>query len=246
MPRAYLPAPRTVDDLRARCTVNADTGCWAWTGRFFGGVNPAIPLAGTNGAVSLQIALAVLTTGARMPSGRWLIPTCGNLPCLNPAHRREGSRSELHALVASNRKPHALTDEGRARIAQAVRESWQRRKAGQAPKPKPKPKPRKAQAPKPEKPARGPKLHDMLDPMGAQRGVPMTGLRKAGSSARPIPAQRPQPTEPQITSATRITVCPSGADHRYTVRELPPGHRSVLNPRECSPWAEAAAGGRGA
>lgn len=34
-------------------------------------------------------------------------------------------------------------------------------------------------------------------------------------------------------------LCPGGIDHRYTVRELPKGYVSKLNPAECSPWAKA-------
>jgi hypothetical protein len=40
-----------------------------------------------------------------------------------------------------------------------------------------------------------------------------------------------------------LTVCPSGADQRYTVRELPKGYVSGLDPTEARPWARAAAGG---
>jgi len=87
-----------------------------------------------------------------------------------------------------------------------------------------------------------PKLHAMLDPMGSSRGPALTLLRKAGSSSRQIPSPRQQHVEPVVTSATRMTVCPSGVDQRYTVRELPQGYRSALDPRECRPWASAAAG----
>jgi hypothetical protein len=94
-----------------------------------------------------------------------------------------------------------------------------------------------------------PKLHDMLDPMGSSRGPALTGLRKPGSSVRkadmPV-LNRPPETEATITSATKVTVCPSGADQRYTVRALPPGYVSGLDARESRPWAAAAAGGRAA
>jgi hypothetical protein len=91
-----------------------------------------------------------------------------------------------------------------------------------------------------------PKLHDKRDRMGRPGVMPeniAAPLRKAGSSARPIPTLRkPEPTEPRITSATKVTLCPSGQDHRYTVHELPKGHRSVLDPRECRAWAASAVG----
>jgi hypothetical protein len=216
-------------DLRDRCTVDQSTGCWHWTGRRGYAKNgqgtPVLYVVGMQGAQALQTALPMLATGRPRPEGVKYVPTCGMVDCLNWEHRRPGTLSEVLQLGA---KKHAAARaeadrRNREKLSAAQRDSWARRKA--------------------EKPSTGPKLHDMLDPMGAQRGVPLTGLRKAGSNARPIPAQRPAPTEPRITGDTKVTVCPSGADHRYTVRALPPGYVSALNPRECSPWAEAAAGG---
>lgn len=248
MKRRYLPGLRTLEDLRARCTIDPVTGCWAWTGRHWQGGHPALPLAGGNGSVSLQIALAVILTGQRLPEGRAYLPTCGNVRCLNPAHRREGPRGELHQLVAANRKPQMLTDEGRARISRAVREAWDRRREGLPPKPKPEPKPPKVKAvkpPKPAKPAAGPKLHDKLHPLGRPGQMPQDfALRKPGSNARPIPVQQPAPTEARITDKTRVTVCESRQDFRYTVQQLPPGYVSALDPGQARPWAQAAAQGR--
>jgi hypothetical protein len=97
--------------------------------------------------------------------------------------------------------------------------------------------------------ARGPKLHDKRDSMGRAGVMPTNiaaALRKPGSNARSHPAEKPARVEPITTSATRLTARPSGADHRYTVRELPPGYCSVLDPRECRPWAAVAAGSRAA
>ena len=92
---------------------------------------------------------------------------------------------------------------------------------------------------------KSPKLHDVLDRMHSRRGPAMPKLRQPGSSVRKIDAlvlNRIEPTEATITSATKVIVCPSGADQRYTVRALPPGYVSRLDARECRAWASAAAG----
>jgi hypothetical protein len=90
-----------------------------------------------------------------------------------------------------------------------------------------------------------PRLHDMLDPLGSSRGPALSLLRKPGSNVRKadmLVLHPPPAVEPVFTAATKLTLCPSGADHRYTVRELPPGYVSRLDARECRAWASAAAG----
>ena len=89
-----------------------------------------------------------------------------------------------------------------------------------------------------------PRLHDMLDPLGSNRGPALTLLRKPGSNARRIePIDKPSRVEGVITADTRVTVAPVCRDQRYTVHALPAGYRSALDPREARPWAKAAAGG---
>lgn len=51
---------------------------------------------------------------------------------------------------------------------------------------------------------------------------------------------------PVDTSKARRVVCPAGMDFRFTVRELPKGYVSALNPGECRPWANVAAQARAA
>lgn len=110
--------------------------------------------------------------------------------------------------------------------------------AGKAPSPK---------SSRDRKAAAGPKLHDMRDSMGARRGFMPDNiaapLRKGGSAAQ---ATKPEPTEPRITDRTRVTICESRHDFRYTIQQLPPGYVSALDPREARPWAQAAAQGRAA
>jgi hypothetical protein len=63
------------------------------------------------------------------------------------------------------------------------------------------------------------------------------------SKARP---QRLERTTAVKGVLPKAEVCPSGQDQRYTVRELPKGYRSALDPRECRPWADVAAASRAA
>lgn len=43
------------------------------------------------------------------------------------------------------------------------------------------------------------------------------------------------------TPSPRATVCPASLDYRYSVRALPDGYQSNLNPNECRGWAAAVA-----
>ncbi len=44
---------------------------------------------------------------------------------------------------------------------------------------------------------------------------------------------------PADFSNAKVTHCPAGVDHRFTVNELPAGYRSQLDPRQCRAWAAA-------
>lgn len=64
--------------------------------------------------------------------------------------------------------------------------------------------------------------------------VPKTAKQK---DMAPMPVLDRTPAKP----SPRATVCPSSLDYRYTVRALPDGYRSTLNPNECRGWAAAVA-----
>lgn len=236
---------RTLADLASRCIINEATGCWHWRGakEQRSGHAPSIWIKGI-GATSLQVALPMLALGRRAAPGVRYVPTCGNLHCLNFSHRREGTQQELMTLAAAvyADKRVAAIRAASDRISAGLQASHARRRAM---RPKP------PQPPKPPKPP-GPKLHDKLDRMGRTGVMPSNvaaALRKPGSSARrlePVVLNRPPAAAPTINDNTRITVAPVCTDQRYTVRELPPGYRSQIDPREARPWAQAAAQGRAA
>ena len=62
--------------------------------------------------------------------------------------------------------------------------------------------------------------------------------RKLSTQARPK-AQMLDERAEVIASSVQPNIIPSGADHRFTVRELPDGYRSHLSASECRPWALA-------
>lgn len=237
---------RTLADIEARCLPEGD--CLRWQGAVTKDGMPTlwIPNVGPRG---LQVGFHLGLTGSTVLPGRLAyIPTCGNLWCCDVKHRRKGTRSDLAVLINSR-----ITDAKRAAFEKR-REHYAAIRAEKELLKPPKPvKPPKAEkVPKPVKlpkvaaPAASPKLHDVLDRMHSRRGPAMPTLRQPGSSVRKIDAlvlNRPPETEATITTATKLTVCPSGADQRYTVRALPPGYVSGLDPTEARPWARAAAGG---
>jgi hypothetical protein len=236
---------RTLADIEARCLPEGD--CLRWQGAVTKDGMPTlwIPNVGPRG---LQVGFHLgLTGGAVLPDRLAYIPTCGNLWCCDVKHRRKGTRSDLASLINSR-----MTDakreafEKRREHYAAIRAAKERLKPPKAEKaPKAEKPASPVKAPKVVAPAAGPKLHDVLDRMHSRRGPAMPTLRQPGSNVRkadmPV-LDRPPAAEATITSATKLTVCPSGADQRYTVRELPPGHVSGLDARECRAWAASAAG----
>jgi hypothetical protein len=72
---------------------------------------------------------------------------------------------------------------------------------------------------------------------------------KKAAKPAPVPkAAKPKAVAPKVTidrtpakPSPRATVCPSSLDYRYTVRALPEGYQSNLNPNECRGWAAAVA-----
>jgi hypothetical protein len=95
---------QTLADLKARCRVDKDTGCWKWGGArgHAVGAAPSVWLPG-KGAVSLTRALHYLL-GLEAPTQKALLmPTCGNAGCANPDHRTMGNKGQY--LARTPRRP---------------------------------------------------------------------------------------------------------------------------------------------
>lgn len=88
---------KTLADLKQRCRVDPETGCWHWQGAMKGGsARIWIP---SIGVCAMNTALPFLATGEPAARGAIYVPTCDNVACGNWDHRRPGSRSELMTIV---------------------------------------------------------------------------------------------------------------------------------------------------
>jgi hypothetical protein len=118
---------RTIADLKARCSVCEDSGCWVPKvgGRRTrgGALDPCVYLPAIGQTTTIGVAVAVLTTGKRPIKGRLNMVTCDTPHCANPEHRKMTLRGvqarierpmtaqRLMAITAARRKNTAIPDE---------------------------------------------------------------------------------------------------------------------------------------
>jgi hypothetical protein len=127
-----VPGIRTLDDVRDRCIVDEESGCWIWRGARSKGRYPQawFPLLGRATTIG-RILLHLIENRAPKPREVWH-SKCGHPDCCAPAHRRSGNRrSQMRAakiernaitrarIAASRRARSKLSDEQ----AQIIRES---------------------------------------------------------------------------------------------------------------------------
>lgn len=105
MPHAtgtYLGGIRTLEDLRQRCVIDADTGCWHWRLSFSQG-SPRVHLqhpAAAGGRLGVAMrgrrAALLLATGSDLLPGHFAFARacCKADDCVNPAHSRSGNRQQ--------------------------------------------------------------------------------------------------------------------------------------------------------
>ena len=92
----YLGGIRTVEDLRQRCRIDPDTGCWHWGLAIVQGY-PKVHFVTPEGKrVSMRgrRAALYLRRGRDLPKGKMAFPAdqCRAVDCVNPAHARFGDR----------------------------------------------------------------------------------------------------------------------------------------------------------
>ncbi len=90
-----MPGIHTVDDLKARCRVESESGCWIWAGPYCGRGVPLLWLPRPVGKTSLTQMLHRLLRLPKPTHKALLMPVCGNFACANPTHRRMGTKGEF-------------------------------------------------------------------------------------------------------------------------------------------------------
>lgn len=93
-----------LEDVRQRCFINEETGCWEWRGALSDGKWPRIHapnLSIEGGKFMVQTgrrAVWQLSTGKAIPKGYRVYGTCQCNLCLNPGHMKCGTTAELGRL----------------------------------------------------------------------------------------------------------------------------------------------------
>lgn len=93
----------TLDDLRQRCNVDEDDGCWRWRmERVDGSARVHMLVDGKRTKMSGRRA-ALILAGKRIPAGHeaYARPACPHTDCVNPEHCRSGTRGDVRRFLAS-------------------------------------------------------------------------------------------------------------------------------------------------
>lgn len=96
---------RTIEDLRLRCRIDNETGCWRWAGakQEYGGSRAAEPrvwLADHDCCVNGKRAAAILS-GRTPKRGQLVYAKCLNSMCVRPDHQIVGTAKERGAWLAA-------------------------------------------------------------------------------------------------------------------------------------------------
>ena len=100
----YLGSVRTLDDVRERCVIDPDTGCWHLRMRLSGKPAPKggrtlrLHLFG-RGGVSATKAVWELQRGKPLPKGRRAVRTCDSHDCCNPDHISAMTTSDAQRYI---------------------------------------------------------------------------------------------------------------------------------------------------
>jgi hypothetical protein len=111
-PGAYCGGVRTLEDLRIRCVIDAETGCWLWRGAYSQDRS-------RHGQPTTRVWLPVVPPGgartSTAPRAAWLMAgkplppkgvvwrhLCRNPECINPQHGKGGTRQEMYAAFVAD------------------------------------------------------------------------------------------------------------------------------------------------
>lgn len=127
----YLGGVRTVEDLRQRCRIDHETGCWRWgmtvskEANNNGAGRPKVevlnPDTGKKTVMSGRRAALVLERGKDIPKGHvsFAKACCKWDDCVNPAHARSGSRHEHGEYLRRTGRVRGLNGSREAMIKRA-------------------------------------------------------------------------------------------------------------------------------
>ena len=96
---------RTIEDLKDRCWIDDETGCWHYKGGAKASGAPSIWIPAIDSASTLSQALCVLTKGRRLKDGEHFRPTCKTKYCANPEHNKSGTLSAMRMSQNIKRTP---------------------------------------------------------------------------------------------------------------------------------------------
>lgn len=96
---------RTLEDLRVRCWINPETGCWEWRGAMQRtpdrNPEPRVWLANERVTSTIGRAAWNLAGKRKLPSGYTVWRTCRCESCGNPEHLRSGTKAQWGAWMAA-------------------------------------------------------------------------------------------------------------------------------------------------
>lgn len=106
---------RTLDDIKGRCVIDDETGCWLWRGAFSRSTTHHV---GPTTRVWLPVDLPrVVGAGRVTTAGKaaWVLAgnplrdgdvvwrhVCHRVDCINPAHSKAGTRQAMHKEIAAS------------------------------------------------------------------------------------------------------------------------------------------------
>jgi len=133
----HLGGIRDLDDLRLRCVVDDDTGCWHWRLSKCDGVpkvhvtHPALPRPGH--IMRGRRAALLLARGRDLPAGHvaYARLSCTSKDCVNPAHCQSGDRhahgryltqsGKVKGLLSKRKASRAMWDKRGRKVTPEVR-----------------------------------------------------------------------------------------------------------------------------
>ena len=109
--RAHLRSVTCLDDIRYRCRIDEDTGCWSWAWAKSKSTTPtpvthiAAGVLGFDRYVLIPAYRAAwLFVGNKIPEGHVVYRRCCNTECCNPEHLKTGTKKQMHAHYSKSGK----------------------------------------------------------------------------------------------------------------------------------------------